>query len=91
MLIDLNELIIAPEGKPLSDRTAAMILSDQLLMHASSQEAEIFKFFDWGYALAKKGAIEIDAGDLRVLKDFIVAQGKLSVIVKGFLLKKLKE
>lgn len=89
MRLELNEHIADPAGVQISDGTAAQLLAKSMLVAGSKTEEDVLKFYDWGFALAKDGAIEIDTADRERIRRFVVEQTQLSNIVKGYLLKKI--
>jgi len=79
------------EGKVIGDgRSAGKILAGSLMRTASKdKEADILKYYDWAMKLGKNEPLELDEGDVTILKDFITKDEMMFVLVKAPLIRAL--
>lgn len=96
--LNLNRPIVDEMGDPIKkpnskgelivdDTTLAKALGGIMIKSVSTVEADILKFFTWASELGKTGIIDIDEGDSKTIRDFVVNNADVFVIIKAPVLK----
>ena len=81
--LNLNLPLVDENGKAVMEKTTiAQLLGGTLLQSDTTSETDILKFFTWALELGNKGVIELDESDARKLKNFVVSNKPIFVILK---------
>lgn len=89
--LDLNLPILDQSGKEVLDTTLAQALGGCMLNSENTSEVNILKYFTWALELGKTGELELDAADVVLLKNYIIENPTLFIIVKAPILKELEK
>lgn len=88
--LNLNLPIVDETGSQVTpERTVGQTLAFTMIKSVNEQEGDIIKFFDWAQKLGSNKVLEIDEGDVKKLKDFVLKNKELFIIVKAPILKAL--
>jgi hypothetical protein len=88
MKLDLNKPIFNLLSEPIPNTHLGKFLGDEI---AASNSQPVVKFFDWAVKLYRTGLIEIDNSDRELIKKFIEDSPRMTVLVKGQLLKEIND
>lgn len=90
--LNLNRPIVDESGEQvMAGSTIAKALGGTMIKSVSTVEADILKFFTWATELGKSGIIDIDEGDSKTIRDFVVNNEEVFVIIKAPVLKALAD
>ena len=86
--LNLRIPIIDELGKvTVPGRNVGSALAQQMLQSGSNEETEIYKIFDWALTLGKGDRIDLNEGDAKMLRKWIVDNKELFILVKAPALK----
>ena len=80
--VDFNFQIKDGKNKVIDNRTGAEILAFYLNQAILKEEAMIVKFHGWAVKLSRHEVLELDDGDIVILKEFILKHDQIFVITK---------
>lgn len=85
MKINLNFQLLDFDGRPASGdgRTLGQLIAHLLITADLDDEPDILKFYNWAKNLHEGHAIDLDSGDQKKFKDFIIKHKQPSVLVKN--------
>ena len=82
--LNLRIPIIDESGKvTIPGRNVGSALAQQMLLSGSNEETEIYKIFDWALTLGKGDRIDLNEGDAKMLRKWIVDNKELFILIKG--------
>jgi len=88
--LDLKEFVKDETGKVAQgNMLISTAIAQRMLQSGSKDEAVIIKMVNWAMELGKEGYIEIDEGDVKTIKDWVVQNEELFVIIKAPTIKAL--
>lgn len=67
----------------MKETSLAKALGGIMLKSTSTSDSDILKYFTWALELGKKGFVEIDKADAKTIKDFVVGNSEIFIIVKA--------
>lgn len=95
VLNEIGEPVMAPKnvaGKPVMDQLSlATSLGGSLLESGDTSEVGILRLYTWALELGKTGIIELNQADAEELKQFVINNEALFVIIKAPILKELEK
>lgn len=90
--LDLNVPILDANGDvAIENTTIAQALGNIMINSTSTSENDILKMFTWALQLGENGCIDIDEADSKTIKDFIVNNKEVFVIIKAPVLKAIDD
>ncbi len=90
--LNLNRPIVDENGEQvMADSNLAKALGGTMIKSVSTTEADILKFFTWATELGKSGTIDIDEGDSKTIREFVLNNEDLFVIIKAPVLKAIDD
>ena len=88
--LNLKELVVDEEGLPIEGNlTFGRALGRAMLTSNSTAEIDILKLFKWAGELSRTYMIEIDEIDAKTIKNFIINDENLYILVKAPIIKKI--
>lgn len=84
MKLNLNKKLQDLDGLDIEDKMLGKVVAIALV---TQTEGDPVKFFDWGMSLHKGEDINLDKADQKTFREFIANSQKLTVLVKGQVLR----
>lgn len=90
--LNLNRPLVDEKGEQtMIDTNLAKLLGGALIRSASTEESDILKFYLWATELGKSGILDLDEADSKKLKNWLVKNEDVFIIVKAPILKMLDD
>lgn len=83
MKLNLDLTVLDENGEEVGDQNVAQIVAGRLMRNASKEESDILKFFSWAQDLSKNNELDLDKGDLKKLRKFILEDDMMFIVVKA--------
>jgi len=87
--LNLEGLVLDEKGVPIEGGklTFGRALGKAMLTSNSTAEVDILKLFKWAGELSRTDEIEVDEIDAKIIKDFIINDENLFILVKAPIIK----
>ncbi len=76
-------------GIGMPNETNGQAIAKIILQSNSTNEPNIYKLFDWALQLGKNELLELDEGDVKILRDWVVSHTELFLLIKTPVLREL--
>jgi hypothetical protein len=86
--LNLNVPVVDETGSILNpEKTLGQTLAFVMVKSINKVETDIIKFYDWAQKLGENKPLEIDEADSKKLKDFVINNEDMYLVVKAPIIK----